>query len=70
MVVNVDDFSNVTEDTFSKSPFYPTGLLTVNALTINPSAYTDPVIWWYDTHSGQYNDPAVMWAKTKNSQLF
>lgn len=58
--INITDQDQVTEDTVKKSPFYPTGLLTTQNMTIRPA--------YYDSSDLRGN--SALWAKTKNYRLF
>jgi len=37
--INVDDWSTIKEETVKKSPFYPTGFMSVNNIKITPTFY-------------------------------
>lgn len=58
--LHVDEPSSVTENTVKKSPFYPSGLLSVQDMTIYPSYYNNPDIAL----------ASPTFAKTRNNTLF
>lgn len=57
---HIDDVQTITDDTVVKSPFYPSGLLATNDISIWPS--------YYSNYYMSIKEPTF--AKTKNKRLF
>lgn len=72
--INVDSWSTIKEETVKKSPFYPTGFMSVNNIRITPTFYlnafpTDRPTMEYRPDLTQQGKDALD-TRTKNRQLY